>query len=105
MSNAEFAAADSLTFIDYSTVDWSNVQRTRCLFNQRFHYAYPGPIHHLRQRLMVIPADRYGTQQVCSHALSIEPPATAIRQHIDSFGNRVLELDILEAHHSVLFDV
>jgi transglutaminase-like putative cysteine protease len=105
MSNAEFAAADSLTFIDYSTVDWSNVRRTRCLFNQRFHYAYPGPIHHLRQRLMVIPADRYGTQQVCSHALSIDPPATAIRQHTDSFGNRVLELDILEAHHSVLFDV
>src|SRR5687767_1262349 len=105
MSNPEFAASDGNQFIDDSTVDWANVRRTRCLFNQRFQYAYPGPILNLHQRLMVIPADRYGVQRLCSHTLSIDPSPSAIRQQTDPFGNRVFELDIPEAKHSVLFDV
>lgn len=97
--------AAALPFIDDQQVDWSKVRRARCQFYQRFHYAYPGPIQNLKQRLMVIPADRYGAQRLCSHSLSVNPLADSARQQTDAFGNRVLELMMAQADESISFEV
>ena len=54
---------------------------------------------------MVIPADRYGAQRLCSHSISVNPLADATRQQIDSFGNRILELEVAQADESISFEV
>jgi transglutaminase-like putative cysteine protease len=80
------------------------VRRTRCQFYQRFQYDYPGPIQNLKQRLVIVPADRYGTQQLVDHHLVVNPLPSTIRQTSDSFGNRVLELEVSEAEQMVSFE-
>jgi transglutaminase-like putative cysteine protease len=97
--------ASAVEFIDYRAVVWPNVQRTRCQFYQRFEYVYPGPIYNLKQRLIIIPADRYGTQQLLNHQLAANPAPAAVRQMADSFGNRVLELEVPQADRVVSFEV
>jgi transglutaminase-like putative cysteine protease len=99
------SASGEVRFVDYRAVDWPNVRRIRCQLYQRFHYAYPGPIHNLKQRLIVIPADHYGAQHLTRYALSADPPPDATRQQTDRFGNRILELDVAEASQSVSFEV
>ena len=105
MDNYASASSASMPFVDERTVDWPNVHRTRCHFFQRFQYAYPGPIQNLKQRLMVIPADQYGTQRLQRYALTMDPAPQATRQRIDRFGNRILELEVAEAEASVSFEV
>lgn len=91
-------------FIDHRMVDWHNVRRTRCRFYQRFEYVYPGPIYNLKQRLVIIPADRYGVQQVLAHQLAVNPLPVSMRQASDTFGNRILELEVPEADGVVSFE-
>lgn len=97
-------SAQPLEFIDYRRVDWRNVRRTRCQFYQRFEYVYPGPIYNLKQRLVIIPADRYGAQQVLDHQVAANPSPVTIRQTADSFGNRVLELDVPAVDGMISFE-
>lgn len=92
-------------FIDHDGLSWHDVSRVRCQFYHRFHYEYPGPIYDLKQRLVIIPADRYGTQQLRQHQLHVEPTPINTRQATDYFGNRVLELEIPTAEHSVSFEI
>lgn len=92
-------------FIDHHSISWGDVRRVRCQFYNRFHYEYPGPIHDLKQRLVVIPADRYGTQQLRHHQLTVDPTPITTRQATDRFGNRILEFEIPTAEHSVSFEV
>ena len=97
--------AQQSDFIDHLGVSWGDVRRVRCQFYHRFHYEYPGPIHDLKQRLVVIPADRYGTQHLRKHHLAVDPEPVTTRQATDHFGNRVLEFEIPTAEHSVSFEV
>ena len=105
MDDSLFSASQQVEFIDDHAVVWPNVRRIRCQFYQRFEYTYPGPIYNLKQRLLIVPADRYGAQQVIGHQLAVDPPAVAIRQIADNFGNRVLELDVPEANRIVSFEM
>ncbi len=98
----EFAAQEC---IDDQGIDWSQVKRARFLFHQRFQYDYPGPIRDLQQRLVVIPAERYGAQRLCSHRLTATPAPCASRSTTDAFGNHVVEVDVTEAGASVAFEV
>jgi len=98
----EFAAQEC---IDDQGIEWSQVKRARFLFHQRFQYDYPGPIRDLQQRLVVIPAERYGAQRLCSHRLTATPAPCASRSTTDAFGNHVVEVDVAEAGASVAFEV
>ncbi|MDZ4765129.1 MAG: transglutaminase family protein [Chloroflexota bacterium] len=104
MHNAQRPPSRQPEFIDYRMVDWHNVRRTRCQFYQRFEYVYPGPIYNLKQRLVIIPADHYGTQHLLDHQLTINPAPVSMRQAVDRFGNRVLELEVSEADRVVSFE-
>lgn len=105
MNSAPFSGSQQVEFIDYRLVDWAKVQRIRTHFYQRFEYVYPGPIYNLKQRLVIVPADRFGAQQLLDHQLATNPPPIAMRQIIDNFGNRVLELEVPQADRVVSFEV
>jgi transglutaminase-like putative cysteine protease len=92
-------------FLDDRQIDWHTVRRTRCQFYQRFQYTYPGPIQDLHQRLIVIPADQYGSQRLCQYDLTASPPVDVSRERRDAFGNRIFEFEVAEADASVLFEV
>lgn len=92
-------------FIDHHGVSWGDVRRVRCQFYHRFHYEYPGPIYDLKQRLVVIPSDQYGTQHLREHSLTVNPTPMSTRQATDHFGNRVLEVEIPSAENSVSFEI
>ncbi|MEO8394947.1 MAG: transglutaminase family protein [Chloroflexota bacterium] len=96
--------ADSADYIDYRGVDWPKVRRTRTHFYQRFEYVYPGPIYNLKQRLVIVPADQFGAQHLLDHQVAISPLPVSMRQIADTFGNRVLELEVLEADRVVSFE-
>src|SRR3979409_509774 len=68
------------------------IVRASYLLRQRFRYDYPGPIHHLRHRLVVAPPLLYGGQHRLSHGLSVAPPLES-RWHQDTFGNLVATID------------
>ena len=91
--------------IDHQRIAWAQVTRARLRFHQRFHYAYPGPIRALRQRLVVLPAERYGAQRLCSHRLTATPAPSVSRSTMDAFGNHVVEVEVPEAGASVAFEV
>ncbi len=99
------AFTQAVNYIDHRAVDWARVRRTRCQFYQRFEYVYPGPIRNLKQRLVVVPADRYGPQRLLNHRLAAHPQPAAILQIADRFGNRIMELDLPEADRLISFDV
>jgi len=105
MNEPDFAAAQHVKFIDHKAVDWRSVRRTRFQFYQRFHYAYPGPIQNLKQRLIIVPAERYATQRLREHRLAVTPFPTARRQTIDDFGNRILDVEVSQADHAVTFEL
>ncbi len=105
MNNADIYASHHTAFIDDDSINWRNVRRARCQFYQRFHYEYPGPIRNLKQRLVIVPAERYGIQSLRDHVLSISPSPTSLRQIKDSFGNRVHELELPQADRVVSFEL
>ncbi|MDQ6942338.1 MAG: transglutaminase family protein [Candidatus Eremiobacteraeota bacterium] len=61
------------------------------LLRQRFRYDYPGPITHLRHRLVIAPPLAYGDQLVVRDRLVVTPD-TAVRWERDDFGNAVATL-------------
>jgi transglutaminase-like putative cysteine protease len=87
--DAQFAAQGTL---DHSRVNWSDVRSTGYLIHQQFHYQYDGPIRDLRQRLVIIPPERYGDQRLITHRLEVSSPTTEMRREIDQFGNLILWL-------------
>lgn len=105
MNEVDVLAAQNQQFIEESSIDWRNAQRARFLFYQRFLYEYAGPIRDLKQRLIIIPAERPGLQYVRDHYLAIDPDPTVTRETTDSFGNRIIELEVREADRAVSFEI
>ncbi len=92
-------------FVDHRDVDWSRVTRTRYTCYQRFLYRYPGPVRHLRQKLVVVPVDRYADQRLCDYDLAVSPYPAAHRQTTDAFGNRIINLEVDWIDGQVAFEV
>jgi transglutaminase-like putative cysteine protease len=99
------AWATQLPLLDHRAVDWSRVKRTRYFCYQRFYYAYPGPVRTLRQRLVVIPPDRYGDQAVIDQRLTVAPHPAVASERVDAFGNRVWELHVSHIEREIAFEV
>lgn len=97
--------ADPQALLDHHKVAWSNVRRSRYWMYQRFQYRYPGRIRELRQRLMIIPQERYGDQRVCAFALYVSVPEATTTTQEDAFGNRVFFVYAPEAADAVTFEM
>lgn len=89
--------------VDHRAVDWPRVRWAAYLIHQRFHYEYPGPIHDLRQRLVVIPPERHGNQRLVTHRLEVSSPTTELRREQDQWGNLVLSLALDHVAHAIDF--
>jgi transglutaminase-like putative cysteine protease len=103
--NVSEPPADAVKLIDHRSVAWDDVRRTQYWVHKYFHYAYPGPIHELRQRLMVVPPDHYGDQQLRAYSARILGAQGLETGAIDDFGNRMLFFYIPEAQGDITFEV
>jgi len=93
----------SLDIIDPRGVAWAKVRKTAYLIHQRLHYAYPGEIHDLRQRLMILPPEWYGGQRLVTDKLEVSVPAFEIERTEDDFGNRILNLFVAHVEREIAF--
>jgi len=94
----------SLDIIDHRGVEWTNVRKTAYLIHQRLHYAYPGEIHDLRQRLIIVPPERYGGQRLVTYKLEVfSAPTYEIERARDEFGNRILNLFVAHVEREIEF--
>lgn len=93
----------TLGAVDHRTVDWRNVRWTAYLIHQHFHYDYPGRIHDLRQRLMIVPPARHGGQRLVTHKLEVSAPSVAIDATLDAYGNNELLLAVPEVERAIDF--
>lgn len=107
MSVAELHCSPSepTSLIDHRSIEWSAVQSLSYWMHQRFNYSYPGPIRHLRQRIVAIPADDYGDQQLHCYELHVSESSAEVETSFDPFGNRVFHIYAPEAGNSVLFEM
>jgi transglutaminase-like putative cysteine protease len=60
----------------------------RYRLRQSFVYEYDGPVRSLVHRLVVVPPEVHGDQQLRSAAVQVSDPAADVRWHDDDFGNR-----------------
>jgi transglutaminase-like putative cysteine protease len=97
--------AQSLGTIDHRQVDWANLRSAAYLIHQSFRYDYPGQIHDLHQRLVVIPPERHGSQRLVARHLEVSAPSVAIHQARDPYGNLVLDLRVEQVKRTIDFTV
>ena len=95
----------AIQFIDYRSIEWARVRRTRSLIHQRFHYQYPDPARELRHRLVVVPSNQHGQQRLCDYHLDVSVPTLSQQSMVDSFGNRIFQLYIAEVQTNLDFKV
>ncbi len=96
--------ASEVELIDHHGVDWERVRQTRYWMDQRFVYRYAGQVRDLRQRLIVVPPDRYGDQRLTAFHLHVSEPSARTTSTFDAFGNRVLHVHIPHAEAEVTFE-
>lgn len=104
MDDPMSAPVDAVQLIDHRGVEWGGVRQTRYWMYQRFQYRYPGAIRELRQRLMVVPGDRYGDQRLCAFDLRVSTPGATTSTTYDEFGNRIFLIYAPAAEAEVTFE-
>ncbi len=82
---------EQIDFIDERSVDWAKVREVTYAIHQHIRYTYPGPIHDLRQRLMIAPRDGHGGQRRVVERLDVYPHLPPHEQR-DVFGNRIVSM-------------
>ncbi|MGI8857859.1 MAG: transglutaminase family protein [Thermomicrobiales bacterium] len=93
----------SLEIIDHHGVDWANVRKTAYLIHQQLRYDYPGEIHDLRQRLMIVPPERHGGQRLVTSKVEVSSPSYDIERERDDFGNLILNLFVAHVEREIEF--
>lgn len=98
-------APETVPLIDHRGVAWGRVQRACSFVHQRFRYVYPGRVRELRQRLVLVPTDQHGPQQLRDYRLRVSAPRATTAHEVDSFGNRVFQCHVPEVEQSIDFEV
>src|SRR5690348_14875159 len=93
----------TLELLDPRSVDWASVRKTAYLIHQQIRYMYPGAIRNLRQRLMIVPPERYGGQRLVTYKLEVSARHDGIMEEEDAFGNRILTLFVPHVTEAVEF--
>ena len=79
------------------------MRRTGYLIHQHIRYEYPGQIHELRQRLMIVPPARHGGQRLVTHRLEVSAPLVTTETRTDQFGNQVTNLVVEHVERAIDF--
>ena len=93
----------ALGAVDHRGVDWTKVRWTAYLIHQHLRYEYPGEIHDLRQRLMIVPPAHHGGQRLVLHKLEVSVPGVVPVETHDSFGNLILSLHAERVEQAIDF--
>jgi transglutaminase-like putative cysteine protease len=93
----------TLGTVDHRGVDWQRVRRTAYLIHQHLRYEYPGEVRDLRQRLVIVPPERYGGQRLVTHKLEVSQSGGDRDDITDPFGNRVLSLYAAHVANTITF--
>jgi transglutaminase-like putative cysteine protease len=86
--------------------NWSRVARAVYRVRQHYRYSYSGPVWDMKQRLVMIPRDRYGDQRVLRHDLAIRgmDDGADVTWAPDRFGNRVANVVVKRVPQAVDFE-
>jgi transglutaminase-like putative cysteine protease len=101
--NLEEAIA-TVDLIDPYNIEWQRVQRIGYLIHQDMRYEYPGPIHDLDQRLMLLPPEHYGNQHLIDYRLNVSTAQHTLTCQLDDFGNQEIKLFIPHIEQAVDFE-
>lgn len=93
----------TLGTVDHRGVDWQRVRRTAYLIHQHLRYEYPGEVRDLRQRLVIVPPERYGGQRLVTHKLEISQLGVEQDELTDPFGNQILSLYAAHVADTITF--
>ncbi len=91
--------------LDPAALDLESAARLRFVLNQTFRYRYEGPVTRLEQRLMVLPPERHGSQQLASGRISVRGADGAVARLRDAFGNSIADVSVPVVEEAVEFHV
>src|SRR5712691_4029958 len=90
-------------FLDHDSVDLDSARRITYVLEQSFRYDYEAPVRSLRQRLVVVPPSRHGSQYRRAHRLEIIGAAAQRYVRRDARGNVVASLRAEHVPQSIEF--
>jgi transglutaminase-like putative cysteine protease len=97
-------AAVEPTLVLRAPPSWDRLARAAFRVRQQYKYAYPSPIHDLRQRLMMLPPEEHGGQRLMQRDLRVEgADDVRILSQIDRFGNVVYHVSSTSVQEAVEF--
>ena len=92
------------TLVLRSPPAWDRLSRAAFRVRQEYHYAYPTPIHDLRQRLIMLPPEEHGGQRLLDRELLVDgADDVRVLSQIDRFGNVVYHVSSPAVKESVAF--
>ena len=89
--------------LDHDRMDLDSARRITYVLEQSFRYDYDAPVRSLRQRLVVVPPARHGSQYRRAHLLEVKGAAARRRLRRDVHGNVVARLHAEHVPHTVEF--
>ncbi len=95
----------SAPLIDHRLLDLDAAARVTYILEQGFRYEYETPVASLRQRLVVVPKPRHGSQYRRAHLLAVAGARASRRLRRDSRGNVVAWLHADYVAHSIEFRI
>ena len=89
--------------LDHRSLDLCGAERVRYVLEQSFRYEYDAPVQGLRQRLVVVPPARHGSQYRRAHRLQVTGAQVRRRVRRDADGNVVAWLEAECVPHAIDF--
>lgn len=91
--------------LDWRTVEWSRTRRAVYEVHQRYTYTYSAPVSAIRQRLIMVPREAHGDQQLLDQQFSVLGAQGAVLTwQEDVFGNRAGRLRAQHVEQELVFD-
>ncbi len=91
--------------LDHAGVDLDSAERVTYLLEQSFRYDYDAPVSALRQKLVVVPPTRHGSQHLRAHRVAMDGAPARRRSRPDGRGNTVVQFHAAEVPTGVVFTV
>ena len=89
--------------LDHSELDLDAARRLTYVIEQSFRYDYDAPVTALRQRLVIIPPARHGSQYLRGHLLEVSGARARRYLRRDGHGNLVAWVHSEQVTHAVEF--
>ena len=89
--------------LDHSGLDLAAARRVRYVLEQSFRYEYDAPVESLRQRLVIVPPARHGSQYLRAHRLEVTGAKVRRRVRRDAAGNVVALLQAERVPEAIEF--